>query len=179
MEVLRRLFRIPSATGHLESPSAEPLDSILVSFDLETTGWVNNRRGPIREAGFAVLDTRHLFPMSSSLSQQQQDTLHGAISKNGGKDEHGLTSKPPVPLVYTKQFSVLRDSESYRDSDITDFREGGSTGEDAGEWFGLVDFWTEAWVFYYPSRIIFLLTPETSLSYHCDAASKSDSDKQV
>lgn len=120
VRVIRRLFRIPLAAGHLESSLEEPLDAILVSFDLETSGWVHNRRGPIREAGFTILDTRHLFPiqMPLSLSQQQQVAVHGAISENEGNDKHGPMSKPS--LISTKQYSILHNSENRQSSNHAD-----------------------------------------------------------
>ncbi|KAF3766191.1 hypothetical protein M406DRAFT_330029 [Cryphonectria parasitica EP155] len=131
VEVLRKLFCIPLPEEHSTSPSSLSLDVVLVSFDLETSGRtskgqrditkVNEKEvSGIREAGFAVLDTRSFFPPSSSSSQQQPDALFNeAVYRDGNGIKHKLTP----PLISTKQFSTLHDSKDFEDCDFTNFRE--------------------------------------------------------
>lgn len=125
VEALRQLFRIPMSDGYSSSSPPLPQDAILVSFDLETSGRTSkgqrditkvNRKevSGVREAGFAILDTRSLFtPSSSSSSQQQPQQLNEAIYGN----------KLSPPLISTKQFSTLHDSKDFEDCDFTDFKE--------------------------------------------------------
>lgn len=103
-----------------------------MSFDLETSG--NRSKGKrdiskvtkeevsgVREAGFAVLDTRSLFPPSSFSKQphQQLQALNEVIYENGNKTKHKRTP----PMISTKQFSTLYDSQDFEDCDFTNFRE--------------------------------------------------------
>ncbi|KUI72149.1 hypothetical protein VM1G_08086 [Cytospora mali] len=109
MEELERLFRI--------SPSKPPLDAIIVSVDLETSGskgktlQVNRKEvSGVREIGFAILDTRVLFP-----PLPRQKAFKGSMNES-------LEESNPH-MISTHQFSTSHASEDLEDCDNTDFEE--------------------------------------------------------
>lgn len=105
------------------SPSTFPQDAIIVSVDLEASGGARNTlrvnrkqvKG-VREVGFAVLDTRHIF----SSVHDSQPTLPPIDIKN---EESTKFASQQHPLISTQQFSTSHASEDFEDCDVTDFRE--------------------------------------------------------
>ncbi|KAL1868505.1 hypothetical protein Daus18300_005939 [Diaporthe australafricana] len=117
LEAFERLFRIS------DSPSTFPQDALIVSIDLEASGGKRNTlrvnrkqvKG-VREVGFAVLDTRSIFPSSSN----SQPTLPPIEITN---ERSTKSTSKQHPLISTQQFSTSHASEDFEDCDITDFRE--------------------------------------------------------
>lgn len=102
IDILERLFRI--------SPTSPSLDAIIVSLDLETSGSKGHSLRPnrkevkgVREVGFAVLDTRVIWP-----SRQESAPF---------------VPKSEPPKVLTQQFSTSHASEDFEDCDVSDFKE--------------------------------------------------------
>lgn len=113
LECLQQLF--------LLSESSSPLlqDTIIVSIDLEASGGKRNTlkanrkqvRG-VREVGFAVLDTRSIYPSSCQPQGASPERKEG---KETNVERH--------PAISTQRYSTSHASEDFEDCDITDFRE--------------------------------------------------------
>lgn len=117
LEAFERLLRLS------DSHSTFPQDAIIVSVDLEASGGkrdtlrVNRKlvKG-VREVGFALLDTRSIFPSSPD----SQPTLPPIEIAN---EENTKSTSQQHPLISTQQFSTSHASEDFEDCDVTDFRE--------------------------------------------------------
>lgn len=114
LEALERLLRLSDSHS-----STFPQDAIIISIDLEASGGKRNTlrvnrkqvKG-VREVGFAVLDTRSIFPLSPDVQPTSRDP-----------EERGKSISQQHPLISTQQLSTSHSSEDFEDCDVTDFRE--------------------------------------------------------